>query len=65
MNERRRKTFLFETQHLSRRRSSAAAAAAVTAEAAAAAETAIAETPTKTRAELQRRRLLSSLHAYV
>lgn len=59
MDERRRKTFLFKTQDLSRRRSSAAAAAAA---AEAAAATAIAETPTKYRAEQQRRRLLSSLH---
>lgn len=44
MDERRRKTFLFKTQDLSRRRSSAAAAAAA---AEAAAATAIAETPTK------------------
>lgn len=51
MDERRRKTFLFKTQDLSRRRSSAAAAATAAAEAAAAAATAIAETPTKYRAE--------------
>lgn len=44
MDERRRKTFLFKTQDLSRRRSSAAAAVAA---AEAAAATAIAETPTK------------------